>query len=112
MNLSNERKGFIIFLLIVVIIITVFSFALFGFTGIRIIFGIIFVSFPFYLILGNFELTDTEKFIFSILLGLTIFSSLVYILGLVISFRIAIILTFMILVIAAIAYRYTKKQRK
>ena len=99
MNLKSEEfKEFIIFLSIVLLIILIFSFILFGVTGVRVFLGIIFMSIPFYFILNNFELSENEKFIFSLLLGITAFPSLVYILGFVISFRIAILIIFVLLV--------------
>lgn len=93
-----NEKGFLAFVLILAAAIAVFSFALFGLTGARVVFGIIFVSVPFYLILNNFELAEGEKIVFSILLGLTIFPSFVYILGFLISFRISIITVFIVLI--------------
>ena len=105
---KQEKKQFIIFLLISALIIAVFSFALFGFTGARITFGIAFMSLPFYLILNNFELGNGEKIIFSILMGLTIFSGLVYLLGLLISFRVSIILVFIILLAVSFVINFSK----
>lgn len=90
---------------IIVLVSLVFSYLLFGVTGIRVVLGVIFTSFPFYLMLNNFELAEGEKIVFSILLGLTLYSSLVYILGLVISFRISIAVIFFALVIIALAIR-------
>lgn len=98
---NNDLRELMVFLFIILLVIIVFSFALFSFTGIRVVFGIIFISFPFYLILNNFELNQGEKFVFSVLMGLTLFSSLVYILGLVISFRISIFVVFVFLIAAA-----------
>ena len=92
---SSEFREFIIFFSVVVLAALVFLFILFGMTGARVVLGIILISLPFYLILNGFDIGEGEKFIFSILLGLTIFPSLVYILGLVISFRIAIAVSFM-----------------
>ena len=91
---SDEFKEFIIFFSIALLIALVFLFILFGMTGARVVLGIIFVSLLFYLILNRFEIEAGEKYVFSILLGLTLFPSLVYLLGLVISFRIAIAASF------------------
>lgn len=99
---------FVVFLSLVFSTIIVFSFVLFGITGLRIIFGLIFISLPFYIMLSKFEISESEKLIFAILLGLTIFPSLVYILGLLISFRIAIILTFLALMLMAFALKKYK----
>ena len=64
--------------------------------------GIIFASIPFYLLLNISKLGEGEKFVFSILLGLTMFPSLVYILGLIISFKLAIAAAFIFLTGTAI----------
>ncbi len=85
---------------------------LFGITGIRIVIGVIFVSLPFYLILNNFQLAEDEKSVFSVLLGLTIFPSLVYILGLLISFRIAIIIVFLVFISIEVALIIVRKSKK
>lgn len=100
-----------VFLSITIFIIMIFSFVLFGTAGIRVVLGIVFVSLPFYLILSNFELDEGEKYIFSILLGLTIFPSLVYLFGLVIPFRISIIASFIIFAVIAIIL-WSRKSKK
>ena len=99
MNLKNYfSKELALFLSVIVLIILIFSFVLFGVTGIRFVFGIIIIWIPFYLILSNFELAIPEKFVFSFILGLTLFPSIVYLLGLLVSFRIAIAVTFLLLI--------------
>ena len=114
MNLkSNESRELIVFLSIALVIVLIFSFVLFGITGARVVLGVIFISLPFYLILNKFELAESEKYVFSALLALTIFPSLVYLLGLIISFRIAIVIIFVLIVGAATAlwkYRNLKKR--
>ena len=109
MSLSNELKEFIIFLSIILTITLVFSFVLFGITGARIVFGIVFVSLPFYLMLNKLGIGEGEKFVFSALLGLTIFPALVYLIGLLASFKIAIVATFVLLLGGAIAFIKYKK---
>ena len=86
------------FLFIVILVILAFSYVLFGITGVRVVFGLIVMWLPFYLILSNFELTMAEKFVFSLLLGITLFPSIVFLLGLLISFRVAIVVTFVLLI--------------
>ena len=111
MNIENYfSKELIVFLSIVVSIILIFSFVLFGITGIRIVFGIIIMWLPFYLILSNFELTMDEKFVFSFILGLTLFPSIVYLLGLLVSFRISIAVTFVLLMGIFFLIRKLKKK--
>ena len=96
--LNKELRELAIFASIVLLIALIFSYILFGITGIRVALGIIFISLPFYLVLNNFELAEGEKLVFSILLGLTIFPSLAYLLGLVVPFRIAIASVFVLLI--------------
>lgn len=110
--MQDESKQFIVFLSIVAVAILVFSFILFGLTGTRVAFGIFFAALPFYLILNNFELGQGEKIVFSLLLGLTIFSSLVYILGFFISFKVSIFIIFALLIAIAYTIRYRIKLRK
>ena len=98
-----------VFLLIIALSVLVFSFVLFGTTGIRVVLGIIFVSLPFYLILNNFQIEQSEKFVFSVLLGLTLFPSLVYIFGLVVSFKIGIVAAFVLFLLLAI-FLWRKKR--
>lgn len=110
--LNNEKTELVAYSSIAALAVFVFSFVLFELTGVRVIAGIILISFPFYLILDKFRLTEGEKSVFSILLGLTIFPSLVYLLGLVISFRIAIIATFLVSVIAAFLMAKYKSKKQ
>ena len=109
--LNDEQRELLVFLLITILAALIFSFALFGLAGTRVVLGIVFISLPFYLIINNFEFTEGEKFVFSILFGLTLFSALVYILGLVISFKISIIITFIVLIIVAFFIRKFKVKK-
>ena len=109
--LSSEKKEFIIFLSIILLVVLVFSFALFGIVGIRVVFGLIIVSLPFYFILNNFEFNEGEKIVLSILLGLAIFPSFAYLIGFVVSFRLAIAITFIALVGAAVASNKFKTKK-
>ncbi len=112
MNIKNEAKELIVFVLIVLSAAATFSYMLFGTTGIRVVAGNARESFPFYIFFNHFELGEGEKFVFSILLGLTIFPSLVYILGLVISFRLGIVLSFIVFLAAAFLPKYKQKRTK
>ena len=105
---NNGKKEFIAVLPAIALAVLIFSFALFGIAGARVVLGLLIVSLPFYLILGNFNIVEGEKIVFSILLGLTLFPSLAYILGFAVSFRIAIAITFIALVGAAIALKKFK----
>lgn len=106
MDLKNsESRELILFLSATLIAVSIFSFWLFGTTGIRVALGILAVSAPFYLIIDRLQLTDGEKFVFSMLLGITIFPSMVYITGLIISFRISILVDFLALILIAFIFR-------
>lgn len=111
MELKDSTKELLVFLSVTLILILGFAYYLFEITGIRIVLGIIFVSLPFYLIILNLDVTEGEKFVFSLLLGLTLFSSFVYLLGLVISFRLSIIIVFAVLVIAAFVLKRYKPKK-
>lgn len=112
MNLKDkESRELAIFSSIILLIILIFSYVLFGITGVRIAFGIVLMSLPFYLILDSFELVGGEKFVFSALFGLTIFPSLVYLLGIVVSFRIAIAIALIAFIIAAFVLRKYKSKK-
>ena len=108
MEINKEAKETGIFAALCAIIISIFLFFLFGFTGVRVFIGIIFVSFPFYFILNNFNLSETEKFVFSMLLGFVLFSALAYWLGFLIPFKLAIIAVFIILMIISLIIRKFK----
>ena len=111
MNLKNkEERELLIFVLILGIVIGTFSFIVFGLTGIRVFAGVIFISLPFYFILDNFGLSEAEKFVFSLLIGFTLFSGLAYLLGLAVSFRLSMVIIFLVLI--AIAFTIKKFRRK
>jgi apolipoprotein N-acyltransferase len=85
--------------IILVIILTFFYFIL-GFSGMLSALGIILLFIvPLYLILDNFDLTQDEKIIFSFFIGVGIFPAITYWLGMFISFRIAILITFIVLIV-------------
>lgn len=108
--MQNDENESAVVMSAIVLAVLIFSFFLFGIVGIRIVVGIILVLFPFYLILNNFQFEKGEKFVFSLLMGLTLFSSLVYILGLLISFRISILITFIALIILSCLIKLSKSK--
>ena len=111
MNIKDETKEIVVFVLIMLLAAAIFSYVLFGITGARIVAGIALMSLPFYILLSRFELAEGEKFVLSILLGLVIFPSLVYILGLVVPFRAAIAAAFILFIsISIISGRYKSKK--
>ena len=96
------------------VIIALFSFIFLGFTGFRTVFGFIVFSFlPFYFILNNFEIRESEKIVYSIFFGLILFSSFAYWLGFVVSFKLGIFLISITLyVIAFLIHKFQKKKKK
>ena len=91
---------------IILLVISIFSFLMLGFAGMRTILAVLIAMFlPFYLILSNFDLAQSEKFAFSFFIGIMLLPSLVYWLGFVVSFRISILLTLVILALAAYAIK-------
>ena len=89
-----------------VVIVLVFFYFILGFSGMMAVLGIILLFiFPSYLILDNFDLEQDEKLIFSFFIGVGVFPAITYWLGLLISFRVSIFLTFIILLVAAYLIR-------
>lgn len=106
MKISSESRELAVFLSIIVLITLIFSFVMFGITGLRVALGVIAVSLPFYLMLNKIDITQGEKVVFSILLGITIFPSFVYLLGFLVSFRIAILIVFILLMCIASLFNF------
>ena len=110
--MSLKLNDIHVFALVAALPILVFSYILFGITGARVALGIAFVLFPFNIMLNKSGLEEGEKFVFSILLGLTIFPSLAYIIGFLISFKLAIIAAFIVFLgvgIILMKYKNSKK---
>ena len=103
-----ENLGFIG---IIMAVILVFPYFLLGFSGMMSALGIILLFIvPFYLILDNFDLGQDEKIIFSFFIGAGVFPAITYWLGMLISFRIAIFITFIVLIVAGyLVKKYCKK---
>ena len=104
-----ENLGFIGITLAVIMI---FFYFILGFSGMMAALGIILLFIvPFYLLLDNFELSQDEKIIFSFFIGVGIFPAIAYWLGMIISFRIAIFITFAVLLVAGYLVRKFYKKR-
>ena len=103
-----ENLGFIG---IIVAVILVFFYFILGFSGMMAVLGIILLFIvPFYLILDNFNLGQDEKIIFSFFIGVGIFPAIVYWLGMIISFRLAILITFAVLIVVGYLVRKVRKK--
>jgi len=109
MNLPKiENIGFIG---IVLVVILLFLFFILGFSGMMAGLGIILLFIiPMYLILDNFELRQDEKIVFSFFLGVGIFPALVYWPATIISFRLSILITFILLLLTAYLVRKFSKK--
>ena len=91
---------------IVLALISLSAFLVFGFAGFRTILGIILLMFlPFYLVFDAFSLSQPEKAAFSFFTSIMIYPSLVYWLGFVVPFKISIFAVFAALLIAAYAMK-------
>jgi len=88
----------------------IFAYFLFGMTGARITLAVLGMVLPFFLIFQRFSLSYGEKTIFSLIFGITIFHSIVYLLGFIISFRMAIFATFILIFAVGIALNYFKRK--
>lgn len=106
------KLGNKITVLIILGLIALFSLIFLGFTGFKVMFGMLLVFFlPFYLILDNFNLSRSEKVIFSFFIGVGVFPAIVYWLGVLISFRISIVLAFFLLITVAFFLKKYKKTK-
>ena len=111
MEFKKLDKELAVFLLVCFLVIGLFSYLVFGLAGFRVFLGMAIVSLPFHFILKNFGMGDGERLVLSLVFGITIFPSLVYALGLLISFRLAIAAVFVLLmIIAIIVWKIRKKK--
>lgn len=94
------------------ILIVLFFLYFFQFTGLRLIIGIFLVFFlPFYLILSVFDFEEWERWLFSFFLGIGLFSTLVYNIGLISSLKTGIVLSFVLLIALSVLLRKYKKRK-
>lgn len=102
-----ENLGFIG---VMVVVILAFFYFILGFSGMMAVLGIILLFIvPIYFILDNFDLGQDEKLVFSFFLGVGIFPSITYWLGLFISFRLSIFISFVVLIVVGFVVRkYTQ----
>ena len=108
MNLNKEDLGFTG---LIVAITLIFFYAILGFSGMMSALGIMLIFIlPIYLVLNNFNLENDEKIIFSFFIGVGIFPSIAYWLGTIMSFRLAILITFIVLIaLGFVIKRHYKK---
>lgn len=107
-ELKSENN---IFLGIALILVVLGFFITLGVAGLRTALGFIILVFaPFYIIFSNFSLSNSEKAVFSFFAAITLFPSLVYWLGFVISFRLSIFIVSALLLLAAFAVKKLAKR--
>ena len=111
MKLDNESKELAVFLAIIAVIIGIFSAFYFGLAGLRVFIGIIMASAPFYIFLNTFSLAEGEKFVLSLVLGITLFPSFAYLLGFFVSFRMSIAIVFAALTAISVLWSYRKSRK-
>ena len=106
MKLNKESKELLVFLAIIAVIIGIFLTFYFGLAGLKVFIGIIMASLPFYIFLNTFSLAEGEKFVLSLIFGITLFPSLVYLLGFFMSFRMSIAIVFVVLASISVLWSY------
>jgi len=105
-----ENSGFIG---VIVLVILSFSYFVLGFSGMMAVLGLILlIMLPLYLILNKLNLEQDEKIIFSFFAGIGIFSSITYWLARLISFRISILITFIVLTVIGVLINLENKPNK
>ena len=112
MKLNNESKELLVFLAIIAVIIGTFLTFYFGLAGLKVFIGIIMASAPFYIFLNTFKLAEGEKFVLSLILGITLFPSFAYLLGLFVPFRISIAIVFAALTAISVLWNYLKSRKR
>ncbi|MBI2135296.1 hypothetical protein HYU09_04865 [Candidatus Woesearchaeota archaeon] len=105
-NIENIQVGSLL-----IIAVIVFFYFILGLQGALSALGImVFFVLPFYFLLGKFNLREDEKLAFSFFIGAGIFPAIAYWLGIFISFRLSIFITFIILIAAAYFLNRIKKK--
>jgi len=102
-----ENLGFIGIMLAVIL---VFFFSILGLSGMFSALGVIlFFIVPVYFILDNFKLDQDEKIVFSFFIGVGVLPSLSFWIGFFISFKLAVLISFAILIGVGVLIRRYKK---
>ena len=98
---------------IIAFLATSFSYLILGLSGAVSILGImLFFVLPTYLIMQNFNIDQDEKIIFSFFAGVGIFPSIAYYLGMIMSFKLGLFVTFMLLAGTGFLISKSKKHDK
>src|SRR3989338_10083886 len=98
---------------IILVAVLLFFYFMLGLDGMMSVFGIFLLFIvPMYIILDMFDLEQDEKLVFSFFIGAGILPSLVYWIGLFISFKIAILAGFIVLIATGLVIGNYKKLGK
>lgn len=96
---------------IIIAMVALFSLIFLGFSGFKVLFGMMLVLFfPFYLIMDGFNLTLPEKIFFSFFIGLGIFPTAVYWLGVLVSFKLSVAICFVVFLAIGIIIKVFRKR--
>ena|SRR3989338_2695759 len=92
--------------------VMIFFYFILGLDGMMSVLGIflLFIA-PMYFILGNFALEEDEKLAYSFFIGAGILPSLAYWIGIFISFKVAILVAFVVLILAGLAINHYNKRK-
>ena len=92
--------------------VMIFFYFILGLDGMMSVLGIflLFIA-PMYFILGNFALEEDEKLAYSFFIGAGILPLLAYWIGIFISFKMAILASFIILIVVGVAIKHLKKSK-
>ncbi|MBI2653408.1 hypothetical protein HYX02_01215 [Candidatus Woesearchaeota archaeon] len=107
------KFGSIVFIGVVMLVILPFFYFILGLSAAMSVLGIVLLFIvPMFFILDNFNLEQDEKIIFSFFIGVGVFPSITYWVGMIMSFRVAIFVSFIVLAGAGVLIRrfYRKKQ--
>ncbi len=109
MESSFERKAY----LGAVVLLSVLCFWFLGFIGLRIVVGLfVLMVTPLYLIFSALNCNELEKIAFSFFTGIALVPSLVYWLGFIIPFKLAIFTVFLALMaLGAVAHKFSSSAR-
>ena len=105
-----EKKEFYTTSGIVFIALAIFLSVLFGFSGLKISIALLVIILPFFMLLDGFDIHQGEKAVFGTAMGVTVFPSLVYMLGLVISFKLSIFIVFIFVISSSFTIKKLKKK--
>jgi apolipoprotein N-acyltransferase len=106
---NNEDIGFIAVMAAAAIL---FFYIILGMAGAASALGIIlFFMVPVYIILGNFHFESDERAVLGFFIGVGIFSSVAYWLGMFMSFKLSIFLAFILIVASGFAAKHFRRMQ-